>query len=114
VTIRDVTVEVTSGSAIGIFVQSGGSLSLDRATVSGGAGGITALNGGSTVDISNTLVYGTTKAGIDLGAGSVVGGSISFVTIADTGASSTTFAGLVCPTSVFPVRSTIVWTPGSG
>lgn len=108
VTMHDVTIKATSGSAISVLSAS---LILDRATLSGGTNGITTA-GLTTIQISNTLIFDTTKAGIDLGVASNVSGSISFVTIAETGASSTTFAGLVCAGSV-SVRSSIVWTPTS-
>jgi hypothetical protein len=105
-TVRDVFVDAT---LTGIAVQNS-VLTLDRATLKGGSKGITAASG-ATVEVSNTLVFGTSNIGIDLASDS--GGSISFVTIVDTGTSSTTVAGLSCSAASFPVHSTIVWTPGS-
>jgi len=107
-TVREISIE---GTSTGIEVASG-VLTLDRAILKGGTNGIKAASG-TTVDISNVLIFGTSKEGIDLTSGSTVGGSISFVTIADTGTSSTAAAGLTCPRDSFPVDSTIIWTPAS-
>ncbi len=114
VTARDIVIistgVVANGTGRGIDVEEGGILNLDRATISGGVNGIrSALN--TTIEGSNTLVHATGRAGIDLAQGNTVSGSINFVTIVNTGAVSTTFAGLVCSNSSFSVRSTIVWTP---
>jgi hypothetical protein len=111
---RDVALESTGSSGgAGVVVQTG-SLKFERGKITGGANGIVAAAG--TVELSNLLVHGTTKAGIDLTPAEtnvLVGGSIDFVTISDTGAASTAAAALTCFNPNFPVRSSILWTPGS-
>lgn len=107
-TARDIEISSTGvGSGKGIVLLFGG-LDLDRGHISGGIHGIQASSG-TSIEVSNLLVDNTGRAGIDLIDN--VFGSINFVTIAYTGAASTTSAGLVCTSSNFPVRSTIIWTP---
>ena len=105
--VRDVVIE---DAHRGLQVSSG-TLMLDGAVLRPRTNGIKAIDN-ATLEIKNVLIYGGTLAGIDLTDGSLVGGSIEFVTISNTGSNSTTNAGLTCPISTFPVRSTIIWTPG--
>jgi hypothetical protein len=108
---RDVVIESTGSTSAGIRVESG-SLTYDRGQISGGSNAVVALSG--TVNLSNLTIYGTSKTAVDLTPSSAaVGGSISFVTISDTGVASTTTAGISCFSNSFPVRSSIIWTPGS-
>jgi hypothetical protein len=102
-TIRDVSVQ-TTGTGIGIRLATGAALTLDRVILSGGLNGIVAANM-TTVDMSNLLVFSTSGVAVDL---STASGSISFVTITDSG-TGTGVAGLIC--SAVAVRSSIVWTP---
>jgi hypothetical protein len=104
----DIEIEAAGASSgVGISVESG-SLQLTRAAISGGTNGIRAVAG--SVELSNVLVHDTTKTGIDLTpTGAAVTGSISFVTVTDTGDTTTAPAGLKCG-SFFTVRSSILWT----
>ncbi|MBX3159256.1 MAG: hypothetical protein KF773_25025 [Deltaproteobacteria bacterium] len=106
-TIRELS---STATEIGIDIA-GGALVLDRATISGGENGIHASSG--SINISNVLIFGTSKAGIDLTTGSLVSGSIDSVTVTDTGLGATSgAAGLTC-SGLITVRSSIVWTPGA-
>ena len=110
VSARELTIESTLSNSI--TLATGGSLILDTATLSGGINGIFA-GSGSSLDITNVLVFNVSQVGIDLSAS--VTGSMNFVTIADTGfaASTVNAAGIFCSTSLLAVRSSVVWTPTS-
>jgi len=105
VTARDISIEVTGYAAI----SNSGTLILDRGVIVGGTFGI---RGGGRVDLTNLLVYGTSDTALDL---QNVVGSVSFTTVADSGAASTVGGGIRCPVTanVLTVRSSIFWTSGS-
>jgi hypothetical protein len=105
-TIQDLKLE---GCTYGISVS--GALTLDRATISGGTTAITD-NGspGSTVVISNLLAHSTSDRAIDL---FYTGGTISFTTVADAGATVTSGASSVRCGNGLALRSSIVWSAGS-
>lgn len=104
-TLRDVEIQ-SPGCGIRIF---GGSLTIDRATIRGGTSGICSLTS-NVVDITNLLVSGTSEIGADL-TGSA--GTVSFMTIVDTGTSAPTGAAALKCTSSLNVRASILWTPGA-
>jgi len=85
-----------------------GALTVDRATISGGAVGIESASG--TVDITNLLVSGTSGLGLDF---SDTAGTVAFSTIADTGQDGVGTPGAKCLFAPLNIRSTIVWTPAS-
>ncbi len=94
--------------ATNLGIRNSGSLTIDRATISGGAIGIVSTSG--SVDITNVLVSGTSGIGLDFTSTS---GSVAFSTITDTGNGGTGTPGMRCQGLFFSVRSTIVWTPAS-
>jgi hypothetical protein len=106
-TARDISIESTN---IGIGLFEGTTLVLDRARVSGGSKGIVATGAAMTVEISNTLVYGTTLTAVELPSAA---GSIEFSTIVYAGDDLAQVPhGLSCG-SALTVRSSIVWHRGS-
>jgi hypothetical protein len=102
-TLRDVDFEV-QGCAIALR---GGSLTIDRARVSGGTKGICAVDP-TFVTITNLLVEGTSELGVDL-SGAI--GSMSFTTIADTGTSASGPSGMKCTQQNLSVSASIIWAP---
>lgn len=103
--LRDVQI---NAAATGISLA-GGSLSIDGATISGGANAIVDGASSSTgIDAVNLLVYGTSDVALDLDSST---GSLKFVTIASSGSSSATASGLSC--AFLNVQSVIIWTPNS-
>ena len=106
VTARDIFIETTGYGGIQLF---DGVLTLDRGTLVGGTRGI---HGTGTADITNLLVYGTSDTALEL---SSMRGSVSFTTVADSGAASSTEAGIRCPfnSNTLVVRSSIFWSPGA-
>jgi hypothetical protein len=105
VTVRDISIEVIGG---GTAIKNTGSLTLERGILVGGAFGI---RGAGTVNITNLLVYGTSDTALEL---SNAGGSVSFTTVADSGAASNTAGGISCPlaSNTLAIRSSIFWTSG--
>jgi hypothetical protein len=104
-TVRDLVVEATSRS---IVLNPGAVLTLDRATLSGGSMAIHAPNLGTTIMASNVLASGSSDVAFNLPFSN---GTLAFITIANSGASSTTASGIVCGGG--SVAASIVWTPGS-
>ncbi|HEY5934089.1 MAG TPA: hypothetical protein VIU61_05635, partial [Kofleriaceae bacterium] len=106
-TARDFSIENTT---IGIGLFEGSTLVLDRARLSGGTKGIVATGAAVTVEISNTLVYGTTHTAVEL---PTAAGSIEFSTIVYAGDDLAQVPhGLSCGSGL-TVRSSIVWHRGS-
>ena len=101
--LREAVIANASTNAVTI----GPHTTLDRVVVNGGSGsGIAASNGG-IVNITNLLVYGTGRAGIDLPNTT---GSVAFTTVADTALSGSTPRAVNC-SSGLTVSSSIIWTP---
>jgi hypothetical protein len=87
-----------------------GTLTVERANIQAGLTGIKATNT-STMNISNTLVYGTSDLAIDMYQAS---GSIVSSTIADCGSDTGTGPRAVrCYANTAIIRSSIVWAPGA-
>jgi hypothetical protein len=110
-TIRDAFIEGTSLPGYSVYAQDG-ELVIERATLVGNGYGIVGFVG-SHVKISNVLVYGATDAALYLPNAT---GSVEFSTIVDSGSGSgsNSASGIVCPdTAGLPVRSSIIWTPGT-
>ncbi|MEJ7599857.1 MAG: choice-of-anchor Q domain-containing protein [Kofleriaceae bacterium] len=109
VTVRDISI-TASGTAIQLL--SGASLVLERAVLRGGQRGIESTLG-VTVDISNTVIADTSNIAVDLANAT---GAMRFVTITNSGNSSSGASGLACNVYYPPglsVTSTIVWTPNT-
>lgn len=102
----DITIRVTDADGVGIDVITG-SLTLRRGVISGGLTGL-ASTINSTITVENVIVHTSLGVGINAAGG----GSLDFVTVADTGSTSATQGALACTTSL-AVRSTILWTPTS-
>jgi hypothetical protein len=103
---HDISVQ---GQLAGIDLPAGTHLTLDRGVISGGVNGIKASAFGPVVDLSNLVVYGTTDLALDLTRAS---GTISFVTIADSGADMGSGPRAVSCSNGMSMRSSIVWAPG--
>lgn len=110
VTLDDVVVTETGGG-YGILSSSATTLTMDRVVISGGLNGIDVPNFGTTINATNTLIYGTSDLAVDLTKAD--GGSLAFVTIADSGADTGTGPRAVACNSNVTVRESIVWAPGS-
>lgn len=102
-TLRNVEFAV-DGCAISLW---GGSLTIDRARVSGGTKGICAVEA-TFLAITNMLIEGTSDIGADLTGAT---GSVAFTTIADTGGSATGAAGMKCNYQNLTITASIIWTP---
>lgn len=90
-----------------IGIVNAGVLTLDQATIQGGVTALESTSG--SIAISNVLISRTSGTGI---RASNTSGTISFSTIVDTGAATTTeVPGLSCGTGGLSVRSSIVWAP---
>jgi len=103
-TLRAVNIE-PSGTSI---VLTSGSLTADGVVLRGGQQGISGGDG-VAVNLTNVLVYDTSEVAIDL-PGTSSTGSMSFITLADTGTGvdmGTT--GVSCGSSNVTIRSSIVW-----
>lgn len=109
VTLEDVVVTETGGG-YGILTSSATTLTMDRVVISGGLNGIEVSNFGTTVNVTNTLIYGTSDLAVDLTKAD--GGSLAFVTVADSGAATGTGPRAVACNSNITVRESIVWSPG--
>ncbi len=106
---RDVAIRASTGG-IAIRLNTGGSLDLSGAVLSGGSRAISSSNSANTTyNLSNLLVFETTDVGVELAGSS---GVMEFVTIANTGTSSTGPSGLNCGLNG-SVRSSIIWTPNT-
>jgi hypothetical protein len=88
-----------------------GQLTIDGAVIRGGETAIQLAATTGVANISNVLAYGTSQRGVDLPNAT---GSVSFTTVVDTGGSVTSGPrGIACSPQL-TIRSTIIWTPGSG
>jgi len=106
VTLRDVDVRAAGcGIRLG-----GGSLQVDRVTITGGTTGICSSNP-TVVNWVNLMVSGTSAVGANLTG---VTGTIAFMTIAETGSGVTGVAGLSCTHAELQLASSIIWTPAAG
>lgn len=104
--IEDVDIRAT---AIGIRLDSG-SLRINRASVIGGARGISASSP-TTIDFTNLLVAGTSDIGMDLTG---VTGMAAFMTVTDTGTLATSGPMAIrCSTNALRISESIVYTSGS-
>jgi len=110
VTLGDVLVTITGGG-YGIVSSSATTLTMDRVVISGGLNGIDVPNFGTTLNVTNTLIYGTSDLAVDLTKAD--GGSLAFVTVADSGADTGTGPRAVACNANVTVRDSIVWAPGS-
>jgi len=109
VTMRDVRIEM---AGTGISLVNSGRLILDRGVIRGGVTAIESLGFGTSVEIANLMVFGTSDVALDLAMSS--GGTIESTTIADSG----TDAGsgpraFRCPPAGLTIRSSIIWAPGT-
>jgi hypothetical protein len=105
-TMHDATItDAVTLSAIELVA--GSHLSLDRVVISGGDEGIAENQSGATVNMTNLVVYGMSEGAIILPD---TLGSISFVTVADSGLSGTTPRAITCNPAL-SVTSSIIWTP---
>ena len=106
-TIRNVHIE---NATDGIVANTGAHLDIDGMTIvgTGRLGGISARS--STVQISNVLIYGTMALGLDLTGAN---GTVSFVTVADSGSDSGTGPRAVACGPAITIRSSIIWAPGT-
>jgi hypothetical protein len=105
---RNIQISVAAG--VPIHLGSGATLRLDGGLLRGGEKGIVALGGNPiSVNISNTVVQGTTGAGMDLALAS---GTLEFVTIGRTGLAMEGTAGVICPSvnGRIAIKSSIIWT----
>lgn len=105
VTMRDVEI---SGAGCGLALN-GGSLVIDRATIIGGTSGVCSFNP-TVVNWVNLMVSGTSAVGANLTG---VTGTISFMTITETGNAVTGVAGLSCTQAPLQIASSIIWTPAA-
>lgn len=106
--LKDVTFK-PAGIALLLGITS--RLTANRVVFEGGSGQAIAGTGVDVVvDISNTLVYGTTDLAIDL---PYAAGSLSFVTIADSGTDSGAGPRAVVCSANLTIRSSIIWAPGT-
>lgn len=115
-TFEDITCDDigTGATAYCISLQDGGRMTLDRATLKGGLHAIHAPDDfGVTANISNVVAYGSRDAAFHLPK---TAGSISFVTIANSGGTAAAASALNCApnATLMSVRSSIFWTPGAG
>lgn len=94
----------------GVALSGGASLTMEQSVISGGNYGVYAESFGITLNLSNTLVSNANVRALEIPE---VAGSISFVTVADSGGDAGTGPrGIACHTNM-TVRSSIVWTPGA-
>lgn len=105
---RQVTIESTAN--VGINLSAGASLTLDGGIISGGTSAIRS-DQNVTVDVTNTMIFDCSNVAIDLS--STTAGTIQFVTVANTGSSSTTASALLCNSANVAVASSIFWTPNT-
>lgn len=102
----------TSGGANAIQLYGSANISLDRVQVRGPwQKGIVVENFGATLDVRNSLIYGTSDLAMDLSMAS--GGTVSFTTIANSGTDSGTGPRAVACPSTVTFRSSIIWAPGT-
>lgn len=104
--LRDVRID---NAYRGILLTSGSQLTLDRAIINTSYRGIE-VNESSVVEISNTLVYGTSNLGINLVGAN---GTVTSSTIVDCGTDSGTGPRAFACGNFVTVRSSIIWAPGS-
>jgi hypothetical protein len=111
VTLTDVTFTGT-GSGIAIDTSGSTTLTADRMTIEGlWTKGIAAVNLGSNVTVTNTLIYGTADLAIDLSRADSA--MLAFVTVADSGSDSGTGPRAVSCAASVVVRDSIIWAPGN-
>lgn len=109
VMMRDISIEDT---AYPILLRSAARLTLDRGIFKNPYVGISSNSYTAVVDISNLLVFGATDIAFRLGTSA--GGTVSFTTVADSGADSGSGPrAFSCPPSGLTVRSSIIWAPGT-
>ena len=102
--------DLLAGNLEAISVGMASHLVLDRVVVHGGSSGITSgLPSGGSVDITNTIVFGTTGRALDLAGTS---GTVKFSTIADSGMETGTGPQAVACGGV-TFQSSIIWAPNS-
>lgn len=107
VNLRDVQI---IGDGSGIQLQ-GGTLTIERATITGNPNSVTtgiSASGSGVVNITNLLVSETNGLGLDLPG---VTGSIQFSTIAATGSGTTGPTAIACNQSSLTITRSIIWTP---
>lgn len=103
-TIEDSRVEAST--RVGIVNR--GTLIMNRSELVGGVSAIS-CEAGSNLMLENVIVRGTSDVALDIGPAT---GTISFSTIAMTGALSTTVRGARCSTMTgFRIQNSILWTP---
>src|SRR3954468_5068253 len=100
----------SAGARVGIHVITGGQLDLDQGVFEGGSSAIQSTDIGTTVNITNTLAWGTSGVAFDLAP---VSGTVASTTIADSGTDTGTGPRAFSCSSSLNVRSTIVWAPGA-
>jgi hypothetical protein len=97
--------------AFPILLRDGARLTLDRGEIENSYVAISSTSYTAVVDISNLLVFGATDVAFNLEYSA--GGTVSFTTIADSGADSGSGPrAFRCPPSGLTVRSSIIWAPG--
>lgn len=100
-----VTAEDLDITATEVGIRNYATLTVNRATITGGSHGITSSS--ADLDLTNVLIHDTTGAGI---LATSTGGRFYFGTIARTGEGDTGPAGIDCVGGTFKVESSIVWT----
>lgn len=104
-TIRDLLVEDASS---GIGSGDGAHLEIDGLRIVRGATGLYLTS--STVQITNALIYGQSQRGINATSSN---GTLSFITVANSGSDAGTGPRAVFCDSGITVRSSIIWAPGT-
>jgi hypothetical protein len=111
VTLRNVFTETNSTTFPNISLGTGANLTIDGAVIRGGKNCVAdPAGGGVAVDLTNVLAYGASEAALNLGRSS---GTLSFITVAASGANTSSGPTSVVCSSVMTVRSSIVWDPAS-
>jgi len=104
---RDLTIISSLDGAGAIVIGAAGALTVDRRRIYFGSIGISTLAGKFT--LTNTMIFGTSGRAIEASNGV---GQISFSTIADAGASTTSTPCAVSCTANIQITSSIIWQQG--
>ncbi len=96
---------VTTPSSIGVVVNAGGNLTLDRAMIFGGLAGVACTSRTAHMELTNVLIAGAVDEGVVIEGCS---GFVQFSTIADNDGGTLAQTQVDCGTGPFPITSTII------